>query len=297
MPSFFTVRISGSSRTRSGCVVVSGRSTSMPCCIIGAVTMKMISSTSITSTNGVTLISENGAVLARRSGAATASPRPRAPPARPARSSRAEVRLELAREEVDRACELAQARDEDVVEDRRGDRGEEADRRRDQRLGDAGRDHREARAARRRRCSSKALMMPITVPNRPMNGVALPVVARKPSRRSSRSASSRRRPVDAAARRARAALRRAAHRDARRAYFAKRSSSPCAARKTAESGLAVEIVRGLVARPRASPRGRPRETPRYPARRARSSRHLNTITAHDKIENAASSEEDELDDP
>ena len=36
----------------------------MPCCIIGAVTMKMISSTSITSTKGVTLISESGAVLA-----------------------------------------------------------------------------------------------------------------------------------------------------------------------------------------------------------------------------------------
>ena len=44
--------------TRRGCVVVSGRLTSTPCCIRGAVTMKTISSTSITSTKGVTLISE-----------------------------------------------------------------------------------------------------------------------------------------------------------------------------------------------------------------------------------------------
>ena len=35
----------------------------------------------------------------------------------------------------------------------------------------------------------KALMMPITVPNRPMNGAALPVVARKESPFSRRSPS------------------------------------------------------------------------------------------------------------
>ena len=59
VPSFFTVRISGSSCTRMFCVVVSGKSTSIPCSIMGAVTMKITSKTSITSTKGVTLISES----------------------------------------------------------------------------------------------------------------------------------------------------------------------------------------------------------------------------------------------
>ena len=72
----------------------------MPCCIIGAVTMKMISSTSITSTNGVTLISENGAVLA------PASLRGHAQPACALRGSAgalaAQIVLELGGEQVDR---------------------------------------------------------------------------------------------------------------------------------------------------------------------------------------------------
>jgi hypothetical protein len=57
LPSRWTVNTTALSR-RSTWVVVCGRSTSMPCCISGAVTMKMISSTNITSTNGVTLISD-----------------------------------------------------------------------------------------------------------------------------------------------------------------------------------------------------------------------------------------------
>ena len=44
----------------SGCALVFGRSTDTPEVISGAVTMKMISSTSITSTSGVTLISASG---------------------------------------------------------------------------------------------------------------------------------------------------------------------------------------------------------------------------------------------
>ena len=43
-----------------GCALVFGRSTETPEVISGAVTMKMISSTSMTSTSGVTLISESG---------------------------------------------------------------------------------------------------------------------------------------------------------------------------------------------------------------------------------------------
>ena len=44
----------------SGLASVFGRSTDTPEVISGAVTMKMISSTSITSTSGVTLISDSG---------------------------------------------------------------------------------------------------------------------------------------------------------------------------------------------------------------------------------------------
>src|SRR5579871_2866839 len=43
----------------TGAALAVGRFTFTPCWISGAVTMKMISSTSITSTNGVTLISFN----------------------------------------------------------------------------------------------------------------------------------------------------------------------------------------------------------------------------------------------
>src|SRR5262249_8085388 len=42
----------------SGPDVTLGRSIDTPCCRIGAVTMKMMSSTSMTSTSGVTLMSE-----------------------------------------------------------------------------------------------------------------------------------------------------------------------------------------------------------------------------------------------
>ena len=57
LPSFLTVTTRGSSFCRSEFAVVAGKSTSSPWVIIGAVTMKMISNTNITSTRGVTLIS------------------------------------------------------------------------------------------------------------------------------------------------------------------------------------------------------------------------------------------------
>src|SRR5690349_5660801 len=47
---------SGSSMPASGAARVFGNSTDTPCWMIGAVTMKMTRSTSITSTSGVTLI-------------------------------------------------------------------------------------------------------------------------------------------------------------------------------------------------------------------------------------------------
>jgi hypothetical protein len=52
--------VSGSCSWLSGWAVVRGRSTGTPEVIIGAATMKMMSSTSITSTKGVTLISAIG---------------------------------------------------------------------------------------------------------------------------------------------------------------------------------------------------------------------------------------------
>ena len=52
--------VSGSLSLFSGWALVFGRSTDTPEVISGAVTMKMISSTSMTSTSGVTLISASG---------------------------------------------------------------------------------------------------------------------------------------------------------------------------------------------------------------------------------------------
>src|SRR5438045_3229411 len=57
---------SGSSCPGTGAALDSGRSTVTPVVIIGAVTMKMTSSTSMTSTIGVTLISQKGRACAWR---------------------------------------------------------------------------------------------------------------------------------------------------------------------------------------------------------------------------------------
>jgi hypothetical protein len=70
-------------------------------------------------------------------------------------------------------AEHAHLRGEVVVGDDRGNRGGEADRRGDQRLGDARRDRLDARRLRRRE-PRNAFMMPQTVPKRPMNGAARP---------------------------------------------------------------------------------------------------------------------------
>ena len=59
-PSGFTVMVMGSFSWLSALAWVFGRSTGTPTVISGAATMKMMSSTSITSTSGVTLISAIG---------------------------------------------------------------------------------------------------------------------------------------------------------------------------------------------------------------------------------------------
>src|SRR5262249_54409163 len=57
LPCLFTVRITWSSALTCGVPVATGRFTSSSCCNIGAVIIKIISNTNITSTSGVTLIS------------------------------------------------------------------------------------------------------------------------------------------------------------------------------------------------------------------------------------------------
>src|SRR6185503_17324443 len=105
-------------------VATLGRSISRPPCRNGAVTMKMISSTRITSTSGVTLISAIGI---------------REPPRFMLIGSRSLQRLgapidELARELRGVARELAQPSDEVVVRDHRRDRSGQPRDGRDQRL-------------------------------------------------------------------------------------------------------------------------------------------------------------------
>src|SRR5687768_8715663 len=113
-----------------------GRSTSTPVVRMGAVTMKITSKTSMTSTSGVTLISERGA-------------RPPPPPPLIAMVLQ-EVPLHdvevVARERLDLALEDPQLAQEVVIGCHGRDGRDEADRGRDQRLGDAGRDDGEARA-------------------------------------------------------------------------------------------------------------------------------------------------------
>ena len=65
-----------------------------------------------------------------------------------------------------------------VISDDRGDGGGEAERRRKQRLRDAGSDDGEARVLLPARWTVKLCMMPHTVPKRPMNGEMEPTVAR-----------------------------------------------------------------------------------------------------------------------
>src|SRR5688572_5151539 len=128
----------------------SGSLTSTPRCSIGAVTMKMISSTSITSTSGITLISAS-VVETRR-------PRPRgAPPLGIGRTFGIPQRLlrEVPFGDVQKfQGEVVQVRGvplylgrEVVVGEHRRDRREESGSSRNQRIGDARADGRQVRRA------------------------------------------------------------------------------------------------------------------------------------------------------
>ena len=65
-PLELTETTSGSSLPPTCCALVFGRSTGTPTCNNGAVIMKMISNTSMTSTSGVTLMSAIGLNACRR---------------------------------------------------------------------------------------------------------------------------------------------------------------------------------------------------------------------------------------
>src|SRR5690606_40214743 len=136
-----------------------GSSTSTPPCRIGAVIMKMISSTNATSTRFVILISElTGRRLRCRrficSMRCPSCPALRRVPSRTRRVCRVmdatsrsasqpalacQRADELARETLHLSAEAVQPVREVVVRDRRRDRRNETARRRDQRLGDTGR--------------------------------------------------------------------------------------------------------------------------------------------------------------
>src|SRR5512138_3563788 len=106
----------------------SGSLTSTPCWMSGAVTMKMMRSTSITSTSGVTLISVRVWRPEPPEDIATARLLAEEVPADDVE--------EVVREVGHLAVEHADLRDEEVVGDNRRDGGEEADRGGDERLAD-----------------------------------------------------------------------------------------------------------------------------------------------------------------
>src|SRR5947209_847355 len=145
-PLVLTVTVSGSLSWSSDFAWVCGRSIGTPTVSSGADTMKMMSSTSITSTIGVTLISAiTGLRRWRRLPTAMVAVVPPAPTRSP--SGRF---VDLPRQDggkfVGKPLEplrlLVHLGDELVIENRRRDGGNKADRSREQGLGDAGRHNR-----------------------------------------------------------------------------------------------------------------------------------------------------------
>src|SRR3954464_1093923 len=141
-PLVLTDTVSGSLSLSSDFALVCGRSIGTPTVNSGAETMKMISSTSITSTIGVTLISAiTGLRRWRRLPTAIVGVAPPAPTWSP--SGRfvdlpRQDRGELVGEAFEPLCVLVHLRHELVIENRRRDGGNKADRGREQGLGDAG---------------------------------------------------------------------------------------------------------------------------------------------------------------
>src|SRR5690606_14799529 len=142
-PSPASAIVSGSSGSLGSAVAaVFGSSICTPTVRRGAASMKMIRSTSITSTKGVTLISDIGRDARRR----RRLPSPRITPV-PMSGRLVELPRQDQGEFVGEALVHADNRlglaVELVVEDHRRDRGEKAEAGRKQRLGDARRHHRE----------------------------------------------------------------------------------------------------------------------------------------------------------
>ena len=180
--------------------------------------------------------------------------------------------------------------DEVVVAHDGGDGGAQARRGRDQRLGDAGRDDRQAGRA-LGPMPWNAAMMPHTVPKRPMKGVALAVVARNGKYRSSRRHLESRRPGasrDAPPR----AARRGAPRRRRRCTW---STTLGHARdlviggevELSEGALAELACRAVHHRGRRPSRNTLRNS-NVCRRTRRSCHHFSTISAHDTTENSSS---------
>src|SRR5882724_370927 len=145
-PLVFTETVSGSLSLSSDFACVCGRSSGTPTVSSGAETMKMISSTSMTSTIGVTLISAiTGLRRCRRRPAVTPALAPPAPTVQPS-SAFVDLPRQDRGEFVGKAFQplrlLIHLGGELVIENRRRDGGNEADRGREQGLGDAGRHNR-----------------------------------------------------------------------------------------------------------------------------------------------------------
>src|SRR6185295_8836773 len=145
-PLVSTDTVSGSLSWSSDFACVCGRSIGTPTVKSGADTMKMISSTSITSTIGVTLISDITG-LRRWRRLPTAIPA-LAPPAPIVPSGRfvdlpRQDRGKLVGKPLKPLRLLVHLGDELVIENRRRDGGNKADRGREQGLGDAGRHNRQ----------------------------------------------------------------------------------------------------------------------------------------------------------
>src|SRR5271165_6071276 len=117
-------------------VCVFGRSTSIPDCRMGAVIMKMISSTSTTSMNGTMLMSERLVCVALASCGISGK-------------GFFDLRGEFQGEGVQTLRQIANVLQEMVISDKGGDGREKAGGGGDKRFGDAGSDGAEARSARR----------------------------------------------------------------------------------------------------------------------------------------------------
>ena len=140
LPSRRTVTDSGSRSWPSACAFVFGRSTGTPTVSSGAVTMNTMSSTSITSTNGVTLISAIGRLRRRRPRPFGALTQQRPSAAAFSSSWRDRIAENSSAKRVEPVDIAADVVDEVVVENHRRNRGEQAHRGGKQRFGDAGRD-------------------------------------------------------------------------------------------------------------------------------------------------------------